>query len=136
MHSESKVFQVAFTHVSLCVSLQVCSEHTVCMLCGISTYNTIKHCLTHLRSDSRLVYYEQVSVLLYTSFLLLWKFDVLITENTPNIFLLSFLEYNCQISILELLQRSISALKFVFVFSEILCLIFCFEMNSCMIYYQ
>lgn len=59
-----------------------------------------------------------LSVLLYMSFLLLQKFDALITENTPNIFLLSFSEYNCQISILKLLQRSISALKFVFIFSE------------------
>lgn len=55
---------------------------------------------------------------MYVRFLLLRKIDVLITENTPNIFLLSFSEYNCQISILELLQRSISALKFVFIFSE------------------
>lgn len=118
IHNESKVFWVAFTRVSLCVSLQVCSEHTVHTLYGINTYNTIKHCLTHLISDSRLLFVMNLSVLLYMSFLLLRKFNVLITENTPNIFLLSFSEYNCQISILELLQRSISALKFVFVFSE------------------
>lgn len=114
-HNESKGFLAVFTHVSLCVSVQVCFEHSMYAHCDITSYNTHKHCLTHLNSDSRFLFLftMNLSILLDMSFLLLQKFDALITENTPNktfliFFPLSFSEFNCQISIFVLLQIHLS----------------------------